>query len=85
MVQGAGAGDAANVAHVPDGEADRAPAHSASSCPGQITGARAQRFRMETHQSRRARHRAAACAEGHPRQWKGCGQDLQLALVVDIV
>ena len=39
MLQGAGAGDAANVAHVPDGEADRAPAHSASSCPGQMAGA----------------------------------------------
>ena len=63
MLHGAGAGAAANDAHVPDGETDLAPAHSASSCPGQITGARAQRSRMETHQSRRARHRAAACAE----------------------
>ena len=28
--------------------------------------------RTETHQSRRARHCAAAYAEGYPRQWKGC-------------
>ena len=31
-----------------------------------------------------ARHRAVACAQGHPRQLKGCGQDLQLALVTDV-
>ena len=36
-----GAGDAANNAHVPAGEADLAPAHSASCFPGQIAGDRA--------------------------------------------
>ena len=40
-MQGAGAGDAANNAHVPAGEADLAPAHSASCFPGQIAGDRA--------------------------------------------